>query len=251
VLNSLRAEELLMQMSQIGVCPNVVTFTTIISGWCSVANMDNATRVYGKMRESGVIPNIRSFETLIWGYSELKQPWKALEVLHMMPETGVKQKQTTYCLIADAWKAVGMIKSSNRSNGSSNGRYAINKSDHQSVDYNNVQRSEDDNELQSLGRSNGQATDSQSGSSFLQVANALGSSGVVSGRILRVGDFPSKIVPSIKNALLPQQYSIFCRKQHQKHGLLLYSKSEFFPVGVSLLEAALFNRHTHWAELVN
>jgi pentatricopeptide repeat domain-containing protein 1 len=225
-----KAEELLMQMSQIGVRPNVVTFTTVISGWCSVANMDNAMRVYGKMRGSGVLPNIRTFETLIWGYSELKQPWKAEEVLHMMQGTGVKPKQTTYSLIADAWKAVRMIKNSSRESGSSNGRHAINKSD-QSVDYDCLQRSGDD-ELQSVGRSSGQATDSRSRSTFLQVTNASGSSAIAFGRILKVRGFPSKTAQSVKSTSLPRRsfqfqlrrYSSFCRKQQQKHDLL-HSKS--------------------------
>ncbi|KAL6655649.1 hypothetical protein ACP70R_006475 [Stipagrostis hirtigluma subsp. patula] len=125
-----KAEELLLQMSQIGIRPNVITFTTVISGWCSVANMENAMRVYGKMRESGVHPNLRTFETLIWGYSEQKQPWKAEEVLHMMQETGVKPKQSTYNLIADAWKAVRLIETTNRANLSSDGHHVTNKSDH-------------------------------------------------------------------------------------------------------------------------
>ncbi|KAK3129249.1 hypothetical protein QOZ80_6BG0474830 [Eleusine coracana subsp. coracana] len=195
-----KAEELLMQMSQIGVRPNVVTFTTVISGWCSVANMENAIRVYRKMRESGVSPNIRTFETLIWGYSELKQPWKTEEVLHMMQEAGVKPKQSTYCLIANAWKAVGMTENSNRANGI----YALNKADH-SVDHHNVQRSEDDNKVQAFEKSNGQAMDSQSRSSFLQVTNALGSSGAVFGRIVKVGAFPSKSLRSVMNTSLPQR----------------------------------------------
>ncbi|TVU12713.1 hypothetical protein EJB05_46368, partial [Eragrostis curvula] len=225
-----KAEELLTQMSQIGVRPNVVTFTTVISGWCSVANMENAMKVYGKMRKSGVNPNIRTFETLIWGYSELKQPWKAEEILHIMQETGVKPKQSTYSLIADAWKAVRMIENSNRANGSSDGPHAINESDH-SVDYSNLQTSEDDNKLQSFEKSNGRSMDSQSRSSFLQVTNALGSSDIVFGRILRVGEFPFKRLQSVKYTSLPQRsfqfqlrYSRFCRNQQQKHGGL-YGKS--------------------------
>uniref|UniRef100_A0A0A9FB51 PROP1-like PPR domain-containing protein n=1 Tax=Arundo donax TaxID=35708 RepID=A0A0A9FB51_ARUDO len=226
-----KAEELLMQMSQIGVRPNVITFTTVISGWCSVANMENAMRVYGKMCESGVYPNLRTFETLIWGYSELKQPWKTEEVLQMMLGTGVKPKQSTYNLIADAWKAVGLTENTDRTNGSSNGRPGIDKSsrsdddksDH-SDDDNNLQRSEDDTTLQSFEKSNGHSMDGTSRSNFLQVTSASGGSGIVSGKVLKAGEFPSKRLQAVKNTFLLQRlcqfqlrYFGFCRKQLQKN----------------------------------
>uniref|UniRef100_A0A0A9GEE9 Pentacotripeptide-repeat region of PRORP domain-containing protein n=1 Tax=Arundo donax TaxID=35708 RepID=A0A0A9GEE9_ARUDO len=221
-----------MQMSQIGVRPNVVTFTTVISGWCSVANMENAMRVYRKMCESGVYPNLRTFETLTWGYSEQKQPWKTEEVLQMMLGIGVKPKQSTYNLIADAWKAVGLSENTNQTNASSNGRPAIDKSDHSnddtsdhSDDDDNRQISEDDAKLQSFEKSNGHAMDGLSRSSFLQVRSALGSSGIVSVKTLKAGEFPSKRLQAVKNtSLLQRSYhfqlhsSGFCRKQKKKNG---------------------------------
>ncbi|XP_062198931.1 pentatricopeptide repeat-containing protein At5g25630-like isoform X2 [Phragmites australis] len=231
-----KAEELLLQMSQLGIRPNVVTFTTVISGWCSVADMENAMRVYVRMRDSSVHPNLRTFETLIWGYSEQKQPWKAEEVLQMMQEAGIKPKQSTYSLIADAWKAVGLIENTNRANGSSNGRHAIDKSDHLDDD-NNLQRSEDDNKLQSFEESNGHTMNGPSHSSFLQVTRALGSSGIVPCKIQKAVEFPSKSLHAVKNTSLLQRscqfqlrYSGFCRKQlqKQKHGGLYRQSTNSF-----------------------
>lgn len=221
-----KAEELLLQMGQLGVRPNVVTFTTVISGWCSVADIQNAMRVYGKMREAGVRPNLRTFETLIWGYSEQKQPWKAEEVLQMMQEAGVRPKQSTYCLIADAWKAVGLVENANRalSSSSDDHRHANDKSDHSDDD--------DDDKLQRFERSNGQAKSDPSHSSFLQVTSALGSSGLVSGKTLKAGEFASSLqavrkvsLPSLRRSCqLRLRYSEFCRKQWQKQGGL-YSQN--------------------------
>lgn len=109
-----KAEALLATMEESRVPPNVVTFTTLISGWCSAANMDNAMRVYEKMQGSGVSPNIKTFETLIWGYGEVKQPWKAEEMLDTMKEAGVTPKKNTIRLVADAWRAVGLVEEANR-----------------------------------------------------------------------------------------------------------------------------------------
>ncbi|RCV22392.1 hypothetical protein SETIT_4G216900v2 [Setaria italica] len=224
-----KAEELLLQMSQLGVRPNVVTFTTVISGWCSVADMDSAMRVYEKMCKSGVHPNLRTFETLIWGYSEQKQPWKAEEVLQMMQETGVKPKQTTYGLIADAWKAVGLIENAKQANGSSNGCHASDDSDH-SDDSSNMQISES-NKLQSFEESNGHAMNGRTRSSFLQMTNALGSGGIDAAKIPKAREFPSKRLKAVKSTFLLQRsyqfqlrHSVFCRKQLQKNGGL-YSQS--------------------------
>lgn len=46
-----KAEELLTRMTQSGVHPNVVIFTTVISGWCNAGRMERAIKVFDKMCE--------------------------------------------------------------------------------------------------------------------------------------------------------------------------------------------------------
>uniref|UniRef100_A0A1J3HSB5 Pentatricopeptide repeat-containing protein n=1 Tax=Noccaea caerulescens TaxID=107243 RepID=A0A1J3HSB5_NOCCA len=107
-----KAEELLETMVE--ARPNVVIFTTVISGWCSSGSMDDAMRVFNKMCEFGVLPNIKTFETLMWGYLEVKQPWKAEEVLQMMRGSGVKPENSTFLLLAEAWRVAGLSDESNK-----------------------------------------------------------------------------------------------------------------------------------------
>lgn len=111
-----KAEELLEVMieSKRQCRPNVVIFTTVISGWCSSGRMDDAIRVFNKMCEFGVSPNLKTFETLMWGYLEAKQPWKAEEVLQMMRKFGVQAEKSTFMLLAEAWRVAGMTEESNR-----------------------------------------------------------------------------------------------------------------------------------------
>ncbi|KAG6527911.1 pentatricopeptide repeat-containing protein At5g25630-like [Zingiber officinale] len=122
-----KAEALLVAMNELGIKANVVTFTTIISGWCSAADMENAMRVFSMMCESGVSPNIKTFETLIWGYGEAKQPWKAEELLDTMRKSGVSPKKNCICLVAEAWKAVGLQNEASRVLGSLNDSNARHK----------------------------------------------------------------------------------------------------------------------------
>ncbi|CAN8252298.1 unnamed protein product [Cochlearia groenlandica] len=108
-----KAEELLETMVE-SARPNVVIFTTVISGWCSSGSMEGAMRVFNKMCESNVSPNIKTFETLMWGYLEVKQPWKAEEVLQMMRGYGVKPEDSTFRLLAEAWRVAGLTDESNK-----------------------------------------------------------------------------------------------------------------------------------------
>ncbi|XP_010519906.1 PREDICTED: pentatricopeptide repeat-containing protein At5g25630 [Tarenaya hassleriana] len=109
-----KAEEILERMieSKHECRPNVVIFTTVISGWCSGRRMEDAIRVFDKMCEFGVSPNLKTFETLMWGYLEAKKPWKVEEVLQLMREFGVKPEKSTFMLLAEAWRVAGMAEES-------------------------------------------------------------------------------------------------------------------------------------------
>lgn len=77
------------RMSEMGIFPNVVIYTTILSGWCTVVGkMEHELRVYHNIVESGISPNLKTLETLRWGYGESKQPWKVENLLYEKEEKG-------------------------------------------------------------------------------------------------------------------------------------------------------------------
>ncbi|XP_057507815.1 pentatricopeptide repeat-containing protein At5g25630-like [Actinidia eriantha] len=76
-----------------------------------VQSGENGVRSDGlrKMHKSWVSPDLRTFEILIRGYVDVKQPWKAKELLRTMEENGVRTEKITIQLVADGWRAIGLV----------------------------------------------------------------------------------------------------------------------------------------------
>ncbi|KAK4338010.1 hypothetical protein RND71_042497 [Anisodus tanguticus] len=106
-----KAEEVLNDMIKSGTRPNVVIFTTVISGWCTAGRMECAMRIFEKMCECGISPNLKAFETLIWGYAENKNPRKAEEVIQIMEAFNIQPEKSTYLLVAEARRGIGVANS--------------------------------------------------------------------------------------------------------------------------------------------
>lgn len=108
-----KAEEVLNTMVKSGNLPNVVIFTTVISGWCTAGRMDCAMRIFERMCECGISPNLKAFETLIWGYAENKKPREAQEVIQIMEKFNIQPEESTYMLVAEACRGVGLAEAAN------------------------------------------------------------------------------------------------------------------------------------------
>lgn len=59
-------------------------------------------------------PNLKTFETLISGFAEAKKPCKAEEMVQLMEEFNVRPEKSTFLLVSEAWRSVGLTKEANR-----------------------------------------------------------------------------------------------------------------------------------------
>ena len=51
-----------------GILPDLITFTTLISGYCRKGDMEKAQLIFHAMQQGGVLPDTRTFVHLIKGY---------------------------------------------------------------------------------------------------------------------------------------------------------------------------------------
>ena len=69
-------------MMNLGIEPDVITFSTLIKGWCKVGNMSVAMHVAKVMLKMGIYPDEYTYVPLIQGYCEQHDMMKAKRLDH-------------------------------------------------------------------------------------------------------------------------------------------------------------------------
>ena len=75
---------MLEKMMDMGLSPNVVSFNTLISGYCNKGLFGLALKVKSLMVENGVQPNVVTFNTLINGFCKERKRHEANRVFNEM-----------------------------------------------------------------------------------------------------------------------------------------------------------------------
>ncbi|KAG2268325.1 hypothetical protein Bca52824_062880 [Brassica carinata] len=70
--NSSVAKKLLDQMTELGLSPDRIFYTTILEHFCKFGNLDKAYGVFNDMIEHGITPDVISFNALISGLCRVK-----------------------------------------------------------------------------------------------------------------------------------------------------------------------------------
>jgi len=97
--DSEQAEELLDQMSEAGVQPNIVTYNTLINKHQETGQLDRASALLSSMAASGVRPDVVTYSSLIDGLSRSLRHRQAERLWGQMRKQGVQPDVTTYNII--------------------------------------------------------------------------------------------------------------------------------------------------------
>lgn len=81
------AISLLREMSEIGLQPDVVSYTTAIDACASVGDALKAKDLLEEMRERGVVPNHRSFNAVMSAFAKAGDPQQAIAMLAVRPHS--------------------------------------------------------------------------------------------------------------------------------------------------------------------
>ena len=78
------SDERVKDMMNLGIEPSVVTFTTLIKGWCKVGNMSVAMHATKVMLKMGLYPDEITYQTLIEGYCKQHDMMTAKRLVESM-----------------------------------------------------------------------------------------------------------------------------------------------------------------------
>jgi len=76
-------------MMNLGIEPDVVTFTTLINGWCKIGKMSVAIRVTNVMLKMGLYPDQITYSTLIQGYCQQHDMMMAKRLVESMTKVNL------------------------------------------------------------------------------------------------------------------------------------------------------------------
>ncbi|KAL5572341.1 hypothetical protein UlMin_021938 [Ulmus minor] len=95
--------------SRSGISPNVVTFTSIISSYCKLGRMEEASFVFSEMISSGIKPNDFTFNALIDGFGKAGKMDSAVSLYDKMLAHGYHPDVVTFTALIDGYCRDGQL----------------------------------------------------------------------------------------------------------------------------------------------
>merc|ERR1719353_393474 len=84
-----RADELWNAAPELGVTPDLISFSSLVKGYCVLGNLEQALAVFGQLRRRGLRPDAKCFQTLLKGCLRLQALEEAVAVAEDAAACGV------------------------------------------------------------------------------------------------------------------------------------------------------------------
>nr|XP_027121867.1 pentatricopeptide repeat-containing protein At1g63330-like [Coffea arabica] len=92
------AEEVVSIMIQQGQTPNLVTYNSLMDGYCLHCRIDEAGRIFNTMVTSGLTPDLHSYAILINAYFKNKEVEEAMNLFRELQHKGLTPNIVVYTL---------------------------------------------------------------------------------------------------------------------------------------------------------
>ncbi|XP_022723479.1 pentatricopeptide repeat-containing protein At1g80150, mitochondrial-like [Durio zibethinus] len=109
-----RAYLVMVQMERLGIKPDVITYTTLISAfyqknWCEIGN-----GLWNLMVYKGCRPNLTTFNVRIQYLINRRLAWQANDVMRLMQKIGIDPDEVTYNLVIKGFCQAGYLEMAKR-----------------------------------------------------------------------------------------------------------------------------------------
>ncbi|XP_023524622.1 pentatricopeptide repeat-containing protein At1g80150, mitochondrial-like [Cucurbita pepo subsp. pepo] len=109
-----RAYLLMLEMEKLGIRPDVVTYTTLISAFYKANQCEISNGLWNLMVLRGCLPNLASFNVRIQYLVDRRRAWEANKLMNVMKNIGIVPDEITYNLVMKGFCRAGFLEMAKR-----------------------------------------------------------------------------------------------------------------------------------------
>ncbi|KAM5578797.1 pentatricopeptide repeat-containing protein [Rosa sericea] len=109
-----KAYVIMVEMEKLGIRPDVITYTTLISAFYKHRRWEIANGLWNLMVLKRCLPNLATFNVRIQFLVNTKRAWEANRVLRMMQNIGIAPDEVTFNLVIKGFCQAGKLEMAKR-----------------------------------------------------------------------------------------------------------------------------------------
>ncbi|XP_065850716.1 pentatricopeptide repeat-containing protein At1g80150, mitochondrial isoform X2 [Euphorbia lathyris] len=109
-----KAYLVMVQTEQLGIRPDVVTYTTLVSAFYKKNQSEIGNGLWNLMVLKGCLPNLATFNVRIQYLVKIRQSWHANDVMDLMQRIGIAPDEVTYNLVIKGFCQGGNLEMAKR-----------------------------------------------------------------------------------------------------------------------------------------
>lgn len=98
-----KSEEILREIIEKGIKPDIILFNTVIFAYCRNGQMKEASRIFAEMKDFRLVPDVITYNTFNASYSADSMFVEAIDVVSYTIKNGCKPNPNTYNSLVDSF----------------------------------------------------------------------------------------------------------------------------------------------------